>query len=274
MTAAIALTKPHSEFLVRLRTIGVTLGARGAVRVGLARQRGGVAAGNGLLNNLIAYWPFDEASGNALDLSGNSRTLTQVNDPGANTGLVYTTAREFVPVNTEYFTRSDSALYGGAAMTVAVWFNAYTLENTPNYHMLCDTLSYGGGWAVGVWGDATQLQAFFQIGKGGGGYYASSHAVLLGDHRNEWHLMVGWLDYAAKTAYSQIDTTAGQVQTDTAYATAGNSYVRFGTRRSATGQWWDGRIGPIAFWNTVLTAAQRTPLYNSGSGLPYASFTT
>ncbi|OQC57681.1 MAG: hypothetical protein BWX54_01134 [Verrucomicrobia bacterium ADurb.Bin018] len=34
------------------------------------------AAGNGLLNNLIAYWPGNEASGDALDLHTNALTLT------------------------------------------------------------------------------------------------------------------------------------------------------------------------------------------------------
>jgi len=42
----------------------------------------------------------------------------------------------------------------------------------------------------------------------------------------------------------------------------------------------DGRIGPIVFWKSaagdggVLTADQRTALYNGGAGLPYTSFTT
>jgi len=50
-----------------------------------------------------------------------------------------------------------------------------------------------------------------------------------------------------------------------------------GTR---TGEYtFDGRLGPIAFWKSsagnggVLTAAQRTALYNGGDGLAYASFT-
>lgn len=233
-----------------------------------------LVAGNGLLNNLVAYWPFNEASGDALDLSGNSRTLTNVNDPGANTGKVYETAREFVPASAEYFTRSDAALYGGSPMTVALWFNAYALETTPNYHMLIDTLTYAGGWAVGVWGGATELQAFIQVGVGGGLYYNAAHAALLGNHQNEWHLFIGWLDYAAKTLYSQLDATPGQSQVNASYATAGSSYIRFGTRRSATGQWWDGMIGPVALWSSVLTTNQRSALYASGNGLPYAEFTT
>lgn len=43
---------------------------------------------------------------------------------------------------------------------------------------------------------------------------------------------------------------------------------------------WIGRVGPTMFWKSaaggggVLTAAQRTALYNGGAGLAYANFTT
>lgn len=244
----------------------------------IAAARGGKsqiaqASENGLLSNLLAYWPLSEATGDALDLSGNGRTLSHVNDPGANTGKVYLTAREFAPANTEYFTRSDAALYGGASMTVAIWFNAYALETTPNYHMLIDNLAYGGGWAIGAWGGVTAMSVFFQVGKGGGLYYTASHCSLLGDHQNEWHLYIAWLDYNAKTSYSELNTVAGEVRTDVAFATSGSSYVRFGTKRAVDGQWWSGMIGPIAMWSAVLTADQRIALWNEGAGLAFADFT-
>ena len=44
--------------------------------------------------------------------------------------------------------------------------------------------------------------------------------------------------------------------------------------------YFDGRIGPLSLWKSaaggggVLTAAQRTALYNGGAGLAYAAFTT
>jgi hypothetical protein len=43
--------------------------------------------------------------------------------------------------------------------------------------------------------------------------------------------------------------------------------------------WFSGRIGPVAMWKSapggggVLTAAQRTALWNGGAGLAYADFT-
>jgi hypothetical protein len=59
-------------------------------------------ANNGLLTNLYAYYKLDEASGNALDASGNGRTLTNYGNPIGTTTGVINTSRNF-PGNNAYF---------------------------------------------------------------------------------------------------------------------------------------------------------------------------
>ena len=86
----------------------------------------GGGAGNGLLNALIAYWPFSEAGGanDLLDLHGGAKTLTQVNSPGAGAGLVYASARAFDKTSNQFAWRgTDASLRGGADFTFAAWFN-------------------------------------------------------------------------------------------------------------------------------------------------------
>lgn len=224
-----------------------------------------------LLDGLISYWALNEASDDALDLHG-SKTLTAVNAPAAQTGHVYATAREFAPASTQYFTRTDAALRGGADFTVAIWFNAYTLQTTPTYHMLADCLSSAGGWAVGSWGSDSSASAFLQIGSGGGGFYPAAHASMAGPTLNRWWFFIGWLDYAAKTSYAWLDNVAGEEKTSVNSAVAGDSPLRVGTQMAAAAQWWDGMIGPAMFWNRVLSEAERTELWHSSAGMTYADF--
>lgn len=62
-----------------------------------------------LLSNLILSLDLEEASGNALDSSGNSYTFTDTNTVGQTTGQTggYN-ARNFVAANNEYFARAHS----------------------------------------------------------------------------------------------------------------------------------------------------------------------
>lgn len=83
---------------------------------------GSPVTGNGLLNNLLAFWEFDEASGNALDSSGNGHTLTATGTPGSGTGVV-AGSRTYDETNPDYFTEAFATAYGfvGGSFTIAGW---------------------------------------------------------------------------------------------------------------------------------------------------------
>lgn len=59
------------------------------------------------LDNLSAHWKFDEASGNAVDSSGNSNTLTNQNTTPFATGKVNNGAN-LVRANSNYFSITDA----------------------------------------------------------------------------------------------------------------------------------------------------------------------
>lgn len=80
------------------------------------------ATGNELLNNLLAFWKCDEASGNMTDSSGNSHTLTANGSPGTGTGIV-SGARTYDESNPDYFTEAFNSLFGfgGGAFSITCW---------------------------------------------------------------------------------------------------------------------------------------------------------
>lgn len=235
---------------------------------------------NGLLNNLVAFWPGNEASGNALDLHTNALHLADINTVTNNTGLVYATARQFTRANNEFFNVASSAFFqtGDVDFTFACWcyFDSTAVDagligkdgtaNMREYQLGLDAAVNRIAFSV----SPTGLNGSFVT------LYANSFGAIM---TSVWYLIIAWHDSVSNTINVDVNT----VGDSSAYATgvaALTSPFRIGSCPSvpAAGVM-GGRIGPAAFWKSagglggVLTATQRALLYNAGAGLPYTSFT-
>jgi hypothetical protein len=197
--------------------------------VALKRRRAAVATGNGLLNNLIAYWPLNEAGGanNALDLHSNALHLTQVASPGSAAGKVYAGARAFNG-STQYFSRASEALLqtGDVDFTVAAWVYAADVSDTciigtdetatPGQREF--TLSING---------LSKLQlSVYKPTDSGVGVVANSFGSL---SANQWRFVVAWHDATADTIDIQIDGgTVDSAATGGALQPAGTTPLMIG----------------------------------------------
>lgn len=239
------------------------------------------AAGNGLLNNLIAYWPGNEVNGDALDLHTNALHLTDWNTVTSNTGLVYTLARQYTAANLEaHFRPSDDALLSGGDvdLTIAAWVFLYTLGN----HAIATKYYSSKVSDYALWYNVTSVNRFacyFRKADNSGGQSITANTFGL-PLTSVWYLVVAWHDSVANTINIQVND-----------GTVDSAKFAFGICHSAAtfklGTWgtaggsnhFNGRIGPTMFWKSnaglggCLNAAQRTMLYNGGAGLPYTSFT-
>jgi hypothetical protein len=236
------------------------------------------AAGNGLLNNLIAYWKLDEAGGanNALDAHSGARTLTQNNSPGSATGLVYSTARAFDGYTSRrYFSRtSETALQGGDNdYTIAAWVYLNTV--TANQAIITKWVSSVEYYMVYNYNDwsATPYWLFVMDGTSLPATNAGAATV------STWYLVTFWYDAANDTMGISVNNGTPNTQTGVGAGATGTEAFRIGNL--AGGAYYpNARIGPLMMWKStpgnggVLTSTQRTALYNSGNGLAYASFTT
>ena len=236
------------------------------------------AVSNGLLNALVAYWPGNEASGNLLDAHSNALHLTDTNTVTNNTGLVYATARQYTRSESEYHVRTSEASLqaGDVDFTLAAWIYLDDATVSPSAY------SWASKWAGGT--DREYMTWFYQgkatfvVRKGddSGGVLAT--ATTFGNLSvSTWYLVVCHHD----SVNNEIGVSVNDGTIDTAAITTG---VRVGTSAFEVGQWassiwFDGRIGPTMLWKSaaggggVLTAAQRTALFNAGAGLTYAAFT-
>lgn len=238
------------------------LAARGALRAGLAVGAGGR---NGLLNALIAYWPGNEASGNLLDAHTNALHLAQSDTVGAAAGKVYPTARKF-EWSAAY--HADNALLstGDVDWTIAFW---YILSE-----------DWGGVYLGKHYNMASNIEWFISSA----GLTVSSNGTaknMLVKTLNSatWQFVTCWHDAVADTINIQTDNGAVSSKAHTGGTYDGTA--KFAICADGDGHnWMLATVSPVAFWKSaaggggVLTAAQRTALYNLGNGLAYSQFTT
>jgi len=233
----------------------------------------GQGAANGLLNNLIAYWPGDEASGNLLDAHTNGLDLTDNNTVTSNPGQVYATARQYTAANSEYHARpgdDDLLDIGLDDFTIATWVR---FDGLAGYQALIEKGATSDG-TKGYWLFKLNTTNYIQCNLGNGvtrlkaistgtptvGTWLSIVVVIDRDGLMQLYLdnspdgNVGISGWAATDIGNALALQIGRIHTDFFYL--------------------NGRLGPTAIWNAALTEAQRNAWWNGGAGLQYSEFTS
>lgn len=246
-------------------------------------------AGTGLLDGLIAYWTLDEASGIRYDSSANEIDLSDNNGVASATGKIGLSARTSGG-GTDYLSHPDvPALSPGSDdFTIALWVY---LVNKPS-----TTWGYDSATIVNKWGSSNRreynlvyrnltTEAYdtvadtfeFAASADGTDPEGSERVVSLNAgpiSTGQWYFIVAWQDSISDTLNIQVNNgtpnsisyTDGITDTTSLFElgrnegnlTPGGSPLRF-----------DGRIDELGLWSRVLTADERTALYNAGTGLTY-----
>jgi len=256
-------------------------GMHGVGGIPFAAMGGGIGQGaaNGLLNNLIAYWPGDEASGNLLDAHTNGLDLTDVNTVTSNPGHVYSTARQYTRASAEYHSHADDPLLRLGAdsdFTCMAWVY---LDSKPTNARIIEKRS-------GVGDETSEYSVFYRnsddkfCGRIGDGANADLVVSASSPNLSTWYMVLFWHDATDDVIRMQIDD--GSVA-ETAWTHGTQSAAGIFTISRAAWQnslFFDGRIGPTAFWKSAaggggaLAAEQRAALWNGGAGLKYSEFTS
>jgi len=214
---------------------------------------------------LAAYWNLEEASGTRFDPVGDN-DLTDNNTVTQAVGIVGN-AGQFTRANTEFLSHVDNLdlSTGDIDFTIAGW--AY-LDSTSNQL----TLISKGNWAgiaqaeykIEFIVSSSKLQLVVSSDGGGGGtagVIASSTQTT-----GTWYFVVAWHDSINNTINIQIDNGTVSSIAHSAGVFDGTESFQIGSRNGAGSIPWDGRIDEVGFWKKVLTAQERTDLYNGGSG--------
>ena len=214
------------------------------------------------LTSLISYWKLEEASGSRADSYGTN-TLTDNNTVTQAVGKLGNCA-QFTALNMEKLSiASNSGLIPGASsFTITVW--AY-LDSKPTISRILSKdngLAATSEYALWYYGidDRFRINVAFN-GASSIGLNANNFGI---PSPSTWYFIIAWVDADADTLNISVNNGTAN---STALSSALNSTsTEFDIGSDATGNYFDGRIDSAGFWKRVLTAAERTALYNSGSG--------
>lgn len=232
-----------------------------------------------ITDDLISFWELDEASGTRNDAHGTNH-LADNNTVLSGAGKV-DTAADFEQDNAEFLSIASNASLqmGDIDFTICAWVN---LESKT--HPTTDDLNI-----IAKRGGAGSLQYYlrykesadrfnFEVSPDGSVSVTSLNATTFGSPSlATWYFVVAWHDATANTINIQVnngtaDSTAHSTGVD-ATATPDFMIGNYGTTLGPGDEQWDGLIDQVGVWKRLLTADERTFLYNSGNGRAYSELT-
>lgn len=213
-----------------------------------------------MMNGLQVYYPLEEASGLRFDI------ITNGIGPAA----------QFTRANNESLSRADNAGLSGSDrdITFACWVYFDTLGTECNL--------------IAKWGSAGTQREYRLIKNSSDQFRfvvtsdgaTSVNCPTVGSQSivpttGQWYLMIAWHDSVANTINYTIndDNTNLKSASHSAGIFDGTAAFEIGRNGLSSGAH-NGRIKAAAMWDRVLTAAERTALYNYSRGRSYASLTT
>jgi hypothetical protein len=207
----------------------------------------------------MAHWRLEEASGERVDAHGGN-DLGDVNTVGQAAGRLGNAA-SFVAANEEALGIADNPAIsmGNIDFTIAGWVRFDSLV----------AAGLVGKWGSGsleylVFFDGTNLR--FHVSNDGTGNTSVVNSASIST--NTWYFFVAWHDAANDTINLSVNNNAAASTGHSGGAHDGGSSLLLGQNEEG-GSYLNGRLDSVSIWKRLLTAGERTQLYNSGNGLDY-----
>ncbi len=224
-----------------------------------------------LNEGLIAYYDFEETSGNLLDVTGNGHDGTNNGATRGVSGKV-NNCYSFNGSNNYISLGSANAIVGGLSnITVSLWIN----PNQIDYRGLIFTSSNGinpndDSVVIQFWEVNNSIDVSFHKDGGGdiGNVSHSSDQLVQGT----WYYLSAVLDEDSVKFYIngiKVESNARTYQDG--LNTTTNTLV-FGRLGSYSTYYFEGLMDEAGIWNRALSTEEVLRLYNSGQGLSYSDF--
>lgn len=213
-----------------------------------------------MTNGLISYWSLEETSGVRVDDHGTN-DLTDNNTVGSTTGVI-ATAATCQAINSEWLNVIDNASLSLSEVTISAWVQ---LSSLPSY-VASIVSKYGtaGSREYQIVYDNSLNRFRFVVSADGTTTVAATGSASVST--GQWYYIVAWAN-GSEVGIS-VDDNAATVTGSGIHDGAGDFAIcRPG---SLPVSYFDGYIDEVGLWNRVLTADERTWLYNGGSGQSYS----
>lgn len=219
-----------------------------------------------LLNNLVARWSLDEASGTRSDSVGEN-DLTDNNTVTQATAKLGDGAAQFTAANNEYLSiaaGSANAFAADKSFTIAAWVYPDDLNNVITIAASGDD-SGRDNFSLYVSPSGESIGALFAVYKDGGNAFSFSGSDLATE---EWQHVAGVFDIDAGSVTVYVDGQAG-IPGNMGGALTGEDGDPFYVGRDVgdgSPDYFNGRIDELAYWSRALSSGEIAQLYNGGAG--------
>lgn len=224
-------------------------------------------------DSAVAHWKLEEVSGTRSD-SANSHDLTDNNTvtsaPFLGTARVGTNYAQFTAANSEYLNASSTSLitFGDEDMSVSAWAR---LDSKSDYRIILSKWDAPNNEREYML-DYDQANDRFRFlvstdGTGGGNVTTVLANNLGSPNTTTWYFIVAWHDSVNNQIGIQVQDGTADTSAHTGGIFAGSEDIELGRGRFGGGvKYYDGRLDSVTVYNKVLTAAEKTALFNVSSG--------
>jgi hypothetical protein len=217
-----------------------------------------------LADNLISYWPLDEASGSALDAHGSNDLAETSGTIGTAAGKVGN-ARDFELGDTEYFSIADNTdlSTGDIDFSISGWFFK---ESAPGDHVIAGKFGTTGNQREYRVFATTSNLTFAVSSDGTLGAVVSVNASAAVE--GQWYFFACGHNASTNEIWISVDAATPVTASHSAGVFNGTAAFALGARVATDGDYFDGLIDEVGFWKRDIRA-DLAELYNSGSGRDY-----
>lgn len=230
-----------------------------------------------LTDGIIAYWNFDQTTGNLLDQTDNNYDASPNNTPNQSATGIISTAWDFdegsdetADVDIDFVTDNAGAtVYDG---TISIWFKADAgSDDARLIHYGASNISYG----VGFYQSKIYIECY---------YFGNILNVQFDDvltlDGSTWNHIIWTSDetdgqkfYLNGSATTAVTYNAGAQTTDACFFTCADASATncvLAENNNKSGFWqYNGIMDEFGVWDRALSAAEAAEIWNSGAGLTY-----
>lgn len=215
-----------------------------------------------LVKGLVSYWTMQEASGARADSLG-ANNLTDVNGVGSAAGIIGNAA-SFVTASSQSLTHVNNSDFqvGDSDFTFAGWIY---MTNVGINNTLVSK------WTSALQGYYCAYQPLtpgfvFAIDNGTTANAATFSGTATA---NTWYFIVASYDSTNDLIQISINNSVTQVTSQAGGVRIAATDFWIGGISGFSNYYTSGRIDEIGYWHRLLTAQERTYLYNAGAARTY-----
>lgn len=221
----------------------------------------------------ISCWDLDETSGTRVDAeTTNSNDLTDNNTVLSAAGKI-SNAADFERTQSEYLsiTNANSTnLNITGSFSIAVWVKTESDPVNDTSYQLVNRLQATDGYRLAIFrtvGGVNQIRRGIYNNPGG-----TNTDVTTTITAGTWYHFIWTYDASTNSSLLYKDGNTTPISSVTTAVDPGSisSDLRLGSNAEVAGQYMDGLMDVVEIYGRVLSTAEVTSLYNSGSGVACA----